>query len=141
MKINLGNSLFNRQQKIDELTEDNIHLTSRLKELSIKMENLVKINKSLRLEHNRVKDYSQLASLDYEKLRLGNTTLEGKYEKLVDEFEILKQKFENEKEKNFALSERGECLMDTNMEVESERDQFRVDIKVSQICKLINKKK
>ena len=132
-KINFGNSLFNSNQKIRELTEDNIHLTKRLTDMAKKMEILIKANKSLKNEFNKIKDQSQLESLEFEQTRLNYETLKSKFEEISEEKNFIEKKNENEKMKNVALVKEQEYLLQRNLELDSDSNTKESDLKVNAI--------
>lgn len=118
--INMGNSLFNKDRRVQELTQDNIKLSTRLQDLGGKLRQLVEENKALKLKLNKTKDSASMDGLQFEQLRLNHLTLDSKFLKMAEDFELNKIASENKSGKIDALERQQEIYLGRIMELEND---------------------
>jgi len=130
VEVKLGRNLFGKEERIQELTRDNVLLTQRLEELGSQFSTVSLAYKELNNTFNRERDSSQIASLEFEQMRLENLTLNSKLEKIQQERDTLKHALEEALEKTKYLGVEQDHLIKSHLVLDSEKNRMANDIKV-----------
>ena len=72
VQINLGNSLFNKEQRINDLTDQNQHLQEKGLQLIDEITAIKNTNAEMTRNFARLSNEKKLLEIDYEKVRLTN---------------------------------------------------------------------
>lgn len=130
IKINLGNTLFNSNRRIEELTNDNINLSKSLKLAKEEIGNLTESNDELIKKLGKEKNEGVISNLEYEQLQFKHNSLMINFEKLQSKHNNLEEKNIGQEERINYLVKENKTLTNLNLDFESELERINFDVKV-----------
>lgn len=130
VKVNLGNSLFNKDLKIEKLSADLFHLEERLRQAESGKLELVDKNKNLEKSVADLQAKVRIQDLELAQLQMKLTSAATLNEKQSSVSSQLKQAEEGNLGRIEALLRENSYLKEKIVETESDRDRLLVDLKL-----------